>query len=78
MTALGATGTHTGRYDQLLAVPEISNITLPQHEPHRAVRGLSAVAELVSDDRDACSGSAASSKATKAPDLAPCIIEKGL
>ena len=77
MTGFGTTGTHTGRYDQLLAVPEISNITLPQHEPHRAVRGPSAV-ELVSDDRDACSGSAASSKATKAPDLAPCMIEKGL
>ena len=77
MTALGATGTHTGRYNQLLAVPEISNITLPQHEPHRAVRGPSAV-ELVSDDRDACSGSAASSKATKAPVPALIVIEKGL
>ena len=29
MTGLGATGTHTGRYDQLSAVPEILNI----HEP---------------------------------------------
>ena len=41
MTGSGATGTHTGRYDQLSAVPEISNVTLPQHEPHRAVRGPS-------------------------------------
>ena len=34
---------------------------------------------LVSDDRDACSGSAAcSSKATKAPGIVFHIIEKGL
>ena len=77
MTGFGTTGTHTGRYDQLSAVPEISNITLPQHEPHRAVRGRRPVA-LVSDNRDACSGSAASSKATKAPDPVFPIIEKGL
>ena len=39
MTGLGATGTHTGRYDQLLAVPKISNITLPWMSPTEPSEG---------------------------------------
>ena len=76
MTDTGATGTHTGRYDQLFSVPEISQVDHPQLEPIRAAHGPStavARASVVGRDDDALAGSEASPKPFRAPGIADAV-----